>query len=69
MPKAYQRHYEFLNQFKSAERIAERYGITRDRAEAFGLTSQQLALHITEAVARRSSAEAPEGTPEPRPVD
>jgi 1-deoxy-D-xylulose-5-phosphate synthase len=37
--------------------------------EEVGLTSQQLALHITEAVARRSSAEAPEGTPEPRPVD
>ena len=43
VPKAYQRHYEFLNQFKSAERIAERYGITRDRADAFGLLSQQRA--------------------------
>jgi acetyl-CoA C-acetyltransferase len=43
VPKAYQRHYEFLNQFKSAERIAERYGITRDRADAFGLASQQRA--------------------------
>jgi acetyl-CoA C-acetyltransferase len=43
VPKAYQRHYEFLNQFKSAERIAERYGISRDRADAFGLTSQQRA--------------------------
>jgi acetyl-CoA C-acetyltransferase len=43
VPKAYQRHYEFLNQFKSAERIAERYGITRDRADTFGLASQQRA--------------------------
>jgi acetyl-CoA C-acetyltransferase len=43
VPKAYQRHYEFLNQFKSAERIAERYGIARDRADAFGLSSQQRA--------------------------
>ena len=43
---------------------------TRDEVlEEAGLTSQQLALHITEAVARRSSAEAPQGTPEPRPVD
>ena len=43
VPKAYQRHYEFLNQFKSAERIAERYGIDRDRADEFGLLSQQRA--------------------------
>ncbi len=43
VPKAYQRHYEFLNQFKSAERIADRYGIDRDRADEFGLLSQQRA--------------------------
>jgi len=43
VPKAYQRHYEFLNQFKSAERIAQRYGIGRDRADEFGYLSQQRA--------------------------
>ena len=43
VPKAYQRHYEFVNQFKSAERIADRYGIDRDRADEFGLLSQQRA--------------------------
>jgi acetyl-CoA acetyltransferase len=53
VPKAYQRHYEFLNQFKRhyeflnqfkfAERIAECYGITCDRAGAFGLASRQRA--------------------------
>ena len=43
VPKAYQRHYEFLNQFKSAERVAQRYSISRDRADAFGLISQQRA--------------------------
>ena len=43
LPKAYQRHYEFLNQFKSAERIAQRYGIGRDRADEFGYLSQQRA--------------------------
>ena len=41
--KAYQRHFEFLNQFKSAERIAQRYGIGRDRADEFGYLSQQRA--------------------------
>ena len=42
---------------------------TRDEVlEDAGLTSQQLALRITEAVARRSSGEAPEAeaAPEPR---
>ena len=43
LPKAYQRHFEFLNQFKSAERIAQRYGIGRDRADEFGYLSQQRA--------------------------
>ena len=43
LPQAYQRHYEFLNQFKSAERIAQRYGIGRDRADEFGYLSQQRA--------------------------
>jgi 1-deoxy-D-xylulose-5-phosphate synthase len=43
---------------------------TRDQVlEEAGLTSQQLALRITEAVARRSSAEANEGAPEPRTVE
>jgi hypothetical protein len=37
--------------------------------EDAGLTSQQVALRITEAVARRSSAEAQEGAPEPRVVE
>jgi acetyl-CoA C-acetyltransferase len=43
VPKAYRAHYEFLNQFQAAERIAERYGIDRDRADQFGLLSQQRA--------------------------
>jgi 1-deoxy-D-xylulose-5-phosphate synthase len=43
---------------------------TRDEVlEEVGLTSQQLALRITEAVARRSAAEAQAGAPEPRPVE
>jgi acetyl-CoA C-acetyltransferase len=43
VPKEYRRHYEFLNQFQAAERIAERYGIDRDRADQFGCLSQQRA--------------------------
>ncbi|MEU3984017.1 acetyl-CoA C-acyltransferase [Streptomyces sp. NPDC026672] len=43
VPKAYRDHYEFLNQYQAAERIARRYGITRDRADALGLESQERA--------------------------
>ncbi|HWN62703.1 MAG TPA: hypothetical protein VNO25_18775, partial [Streptosporangiaceae bacterium] len=42
------------------------HGSRDEVLEEVGLTSQQLALRITEAVARRSSAEAQEGAPEPR---
>jgi acetyl-CoA C-acetyltransferase len=43
IPKSYFPQYEFTSQFEGAERIAERWGITRDDADAFGLRSQQLA--------------------------
>lgn len=43
IPKSYFGRYEFTSQFEGAERIAERWGITRDDADAFGLRSQQLA--------------------------
>jgi acetyl-CoA C-acetyltransferase len=43
VPKEYRRHYEFLNQFQAAERIAQLYGIGRDRADQFGYLSQQRA--------------------------
>lgn len=43
VPKAYREHYEFLNQFEAAERIAQRYGITRERADRLGVASQQRA--------------------------
>jgi acetyl-CoA C-acetyltransferase len=43
VPRAYQRHYEFINQFQAAERIAQRYGIGRERADEFGYQSQQRA--------------------------
>jgi acetyl-CoA C-acetyltransferase len=41
--KGYWEHYEFLSQFESAERIADKWGITRDQTDAFGKRSQDLA--------------------------
>ncbi|HLH47364.1 MAG TPA: beta-ketoacyl synthase N-terminal-like domain-containing protein, partial [Acidimicrobiales bacterium] len=43
IPKSYFDRYELTSQFEGAERIAERWGITRDDADRFGLRSQQLA--------------------------
>ena len=43
IPKTYFGRYEFTSQFEGAERIAERWGVTREDADAFGLRSQQLA--------------------------
>jgi acetyl-CoA C-acetyltransferase len=41
--KSYFEHYEFTSQFEGAERVAEKYQITRKDADAFGLLSQQRA--------------------------
>lgn len=41
--KAYFEQYEMTSQFEGAERIADKWEITRDDADAFGLRSQQLA--------------------------
>ena len=38
--RTYAAQYEFTSQFEGAERIATKYDITRDDAEAFGLESQ-----------------------------
>ena len=43
IPKSYFSRYEFTSQFEGAERIAERWGVTRADTDAFGLRSQQLA--------------------------
>src|SRR2546423_12445521 len=39
-PKTYLAQYELTSQFEGAERIAEKWGITREDADAFGLESQ-----------------------------
>ena len=46
IPKSYTEHYELTSQFEGAERIADKWGVTRDDCDRFGLLSQQ----------RRSSA-------------
>ena len=43
IPKAYLGHYEFTSQFEGAERIADKWGVTRADTDAFGLASQQRA--------------------------
>ncbi len=41
--RTYFEHYEFVSQFEGAERIADKYGITRQDTDAFGLESQERA--------------------------
>jgi acetyl-CoA C-acetyltransferase len=43
IPKTYFEHYEFTSQFEGAERIAEKWGISRDDTDRFGLASQERA--------------------------
>ncbi len=43
IPKTYFDRYEMTSQFEGAERIAEKWNITREDTDAFGLRSQQYA--------------------------
>jgi acetyl-CoA C-acetyltransferase len=42
-PKSYVEHYELTSQFEGAERIADKWSISRDDTDRFGLQSQQRA--------------------------
>jgi acetyl-CoA C-acetyltransferase len=42
-PKSYMARYELTSQFEGAERIADKWGVTRDDCDRFGLLSQQRA--------------------------
>ncbi|MFN0092974.1 MAG: steroid 3-ketoacyl-CoA thiolase [Acidimicrobiales bacterium] len=44
IPKTYFANYEYTSQFEGAERVADKYGITREQCDQFGLQSQQRAL-------------------------
>ncbi|MCP5024806.1 MAG: acetyl-CoA C-acyltransferase [Actinomycetia bacterium] len=47
--RSYFEHYEFTSQFEGAERMADKYGISRDDTDGFGLQSQErAALAIAE---------------------
>ncbi len=48
IPKPYFARYEMTSQFEGAERIADKWGVTRDDADAFGLASQQRAIQAWE---------------------
>ncbi len=48
IPKTYFEQHEFTSQFEGAERIAERWGVSRDDADAFGLESQRRAARAWE---------------------
>ena len=43
IPKTYFEQYEMTSQFEGAERIADKWGITREDTDKFGLASQQRA--------------------------
>src|ERR1700674_765991 len=43
IPPEYLERYAFLNQFQAAEAIAKKWDVTRERADEFGLLSQQRA--------------------------
>jgi len=43
IPKSYFEEYEFTSQFEGAERVADKWHVTRADADAFGLRSQQYA--------------------------
>lgn len=45
IPKQYYEHFEMTSQFEGAERIADKWNISRQDADEFGLRSQQLAAH------------------------
>ena len=43
VPRTYFGHYEFTSQFEGAERIADKWGVSRSDCDGFGLLSQQRA--------------------------
>ena len=47
--KSYFEHHEFTSQFEGAERLAEKYQVTRQDTDAFGLQSQLRAKNAIEA--------------------
>jgi acetyl-CoA C-acetyltransferase len=72
IPKPYFGRYEFTSQFEGAERIAERWEITRADCDAFGLASQQRAARAWEEdrfAGQVVPIEAPDLDDEGNPLD
>jgi acetyl-CoA C-acetyltransferase len=70
--RTYWKHHEFTSQFEAAERIADKWHITREQCDALGMSSQDRAQR---AIAQRHfesqivAVDAPDGTGETRTVD
>jgi acetyl-CoA C-acetyltransferase len=64
IPESYEERYEATTQFEGAERIAERWGITRRDTDEFGLLSQQRA-HAAWSQQRFESQIVPIEAPKP----
>ena len=64
--KSYFAHHEFTSQFEGAERMAEKYGISRADTDAFGLQSQERAARAI-AEGRFDAQIIPLETPEVDP--
>jgi acetyl-CoA C-acetyltransferase len=72
IPKSYFGRYELTSQFEGAERIADKWGVTRDDTDAFGLRSQQLAAQAWSEGrfdTQITPVEAPVLDPEGNPTD
>ncbi len=48
IPKTYFGNYEFTSQFEGAERIADKWGVSRDDTDSFGVASQDRAARAWE---------------------
>jgi acetyl-CoA C-acetyltransferase len=71
IPKSYFEQYEMTSQFEGAERIAEKWDITRDDTDRFGLASQERAIRAWEEdrfAGQYITVEAPDVDEEGKPT-
>ncbi|HEY4376276.1 MAG TPA: acetyl-CoA C-acyltransferase, partial [Acidimicrobiales bacterium] len=72
MPKSYFPQYEMTSQFEGAERIADKWGISRDDCDRFGYRSQELAARAWDEGRFEQQivpVDAPDLTEEGKPAD
>lgn len=70
--RTYWKHYEYTTQFEAAERMADRWGISRADADAFGLLSQErsaVAIQEGRFAGQIVPIEVPEQGPEGASLD